>query len=329
MRVLVTGATGFVGSAIVGELSTREHSVIAVGGPRSPLSPFIGKVEADYFQIDVGDVASVKRLKTIGQVDGVIHAAGIAHRFGRVSPGEYQRINVDGVQNIAEVAAALGSRRFVLVSSVLVYGRKGRTPGRAVIETDNCSPEDVYAQSKLDGEKAAISICGSTGMPLTIVRPAPIVGEGSRGNFARLIRAIDKRRFLRVGRGENLKSLVYVGDVAEIVVDLMESSEADFEVYNLARDPIAVENMIATISSRLGKSVWPVSIPGSILRAVFCSLKFSPLRSKAENLSATLETWLAEDIYSNRKLYEKYGLAPLTPVEDAISREVESYLRGV
>ena len=93
-------------------------------------------------------------------------------------------------------AVGQGAKHFLLFSSTLVYGRRsGAVP---ITEEDECRPLDAYGRSKLEGENAAKRVCESAGIALTIFRPAPIIGEGSQGNFARLIRTIDKRRFVWV-----------------------------------------------------------------------------------------------------------------------------------
>src|SRR4051812_48012470 len=115
MRVLVTGATGFVGRALVAKLRELGADVVAVGGPSSS--------EADH-SLDVADAEQVRRLGGEKNIDAVAHLAGLAHRFGRTSDEEFNRVNVRGTDNIAVLAARLGVKHFLLISSTLVYGRQ-------------------------------------------------------------------------------------------------------------------------------------------------------------------------------------------------------------
>lgn len=327
MRVLVTGASGFVGQAIVAELLDRGHQVVAVCGPATALPPATCD-NIEYANADVGNPDSVRALMALGSVDAVIHAAGIAHRFGKTDDSEYQRVNVDGVKNVANIAARLAAQRFVLISSVLVYGRNGRVYGRPVTEEDSCHPADVYAKSKLDGELAASEACLAHGIPLSILRPAPIIGEGSKGNFSRLVTALHRGRFVWIGNGSNLKSLVYVGDVARTAVRLVESSNENYEIYNIAAEPIAMRDVVNSIALRLGKSPPRIVVPPFPILQALRFARVTPLKNKAARLSATLQTWLADDVYSCERLTNKHKLEPSVSIGEAINREVRYYLNN-
>jgi UDP-glucose 4-epimerase len=325
MKFLVTGASGFVGKALTAEILFRGHKVVAVYGPNSVL-PAEQDDRIRFVKADISEPDSLPSFARIGSVDVVIHAAGIAHRFGKTDASEYEKVNVRGVRNVAEAAVNLSARRFVLISSVLVYGREGRIAGRPVTESDNCRPADDYARSKLRGEGAAIEVCRSSGMPLSILRPAPIIGEGSKGNFSRLIAALDHGRFVWVGDGSNLKSVVYVGDVARIAAHLAERSVDVCEIYNVAAEPIAMRDIVSGIERELDvKAPW-IAIPGSPLQQFFRIAKLTPLRSTATRLSGTLDTWLAEDVYSSERLSTRYSLAPFLGISEAMSREIKYYL---
>ena len=316
MKVLVTGATGFVGQALMAEFAARGFETVAVGGPRSR--------DCDY-TLDVGDTSAVETLSQEGAVDAVVHAAGIAHRFGAISDDEFRRVNVDGVENVAKLAVRLGAQHFFLFSSTLVYAK--RKSNDKITESDECRPFDVYGQSKLDGEKAARRVCEPAGIALTIFRPAPILGEGSKGNFARLIRAIDKGRFAWVGKGENRKSIVYVGDVAKAAVVVMEKGGNGTQVLNLAADPVRMKDIVDTIAAKLGRKVLPGHLPPEPMKKMVNAASKIAFRQKLNRLSATLDTWLSDDVYSNKKLRDAYGFVPDATLETAIGREVEYYLK--
>lgn len=326
MKILVTGASGFVGRAIVADLLERGHQVAAVFGPRSSV-PRATEDDIEYVKADVADPNSVHALIKLGPSDAVIHAAGIAHRFGKTDDSEYQRVNVQGVRNVAGLSAQLGARRFVLISSVLVYGREGRVAGRPVAEDDDCQPVDAYAKSKLDGELAATEVCRQHGIPISILRPAPIIGEGSKGNFARLIAALHRGRFVWIGNGSNLKSLVYVGDVARVAVRVAEQSEKSFEILNVAAEPVAMRDIVNMIAVRLEKSPPKIAIPPSLILPTLRVARATPLKGIGDRLYTTLETWLSEDVYTSERLSNSYDLGPTVTINEAIEREVGYYLK--
>jgi nucleoside-diphosphate-sugar epimerase len=307
MKVLVTGASGFVGKALLAEFNARGFETIAVGGPRS--------MDCDY-SVDVSDAAAIEQLAEQKGIDAIVHTAGIAHRFADVSDDEFRRVNVLGVENISGLVEKLGVKHFLLFSSTLVYG--GRLDAGPINEADECRPFDAYGQSKLDGERAACSLCETAGVDLTIFRPAPIMGEGSSGNFARLIRAIDRRKFVWVGHGGNLKSVVYVADVARAAGEVMIKGGGGTQVFNIAADAVRMKDIVNAIAARLGRNVPAVHLPLSLVRAAF---------SISGRLAATLDTWLSDDVYANDRLQDAYGFTPSTPLETAVAREVEYYLK--
>lgn len=325
MKVLVTGATGFVGKAIVSELLFRQNEVFAAGGPQST-SPLKSNL-AGFFAIDVSNEDSFDKLERIIEVDAVIHAAGIAHRLvGHVHDSEYRKVNVAGVANIARLAGRLGAKQFILISSVLVYGKRRLDDEEIITEDHVCEPTDVYARSKLDGERKAVENCEQNNVKLTILRPAPIIGEGSRGNFARLIKAINRRRFIWVGDGSNLKSLVYVKDVAKAAVEILQKkSTKGIEIFNVAGNPVTMSDIVAAISGSLGKSVPPIRISPSILRKGLQLTRGVGLAAKSARIRNTLDTWLSQDVYSVDKLRKTYEFEAEMEITEAIRREIYWY----
>lgn len=325
MRVLVTGATGFVGSRIVSELLASGTEVVAVGGPRTNASVLADG--AKRYAVDVGDAQSVEHLEIIGSVDAVVHTAGLAHRFGAVKESDFRRVNVHGVENVARVAARLGAKHFVLFSSVLVYGREDLPEGdlAAVTEEQECKPADAYGRSKLDGELAARNICEPSRIDLTIFRPSPILGEGAKGNFDRLIKSIHRRRFVMVGHGTNRKSLIYVGDVARATAEVLRQGGRQTQVFNLTNGSAQIKDMIDAITEDLGRSLLPLRIPSGPLTILVNSAARFMLRDRLKRIGATLITWSANDIYSTSKFQRAYGFQPQTTIREAIRRETASY----
>jgi UDP-glucose 4-epimerase len=316
MRVLVTGATGFLGRAIAAEAADKTIEIVRVGGTYG---------SACEFNVNVGSAQDVARLASAGKVDAVVHTAGIAHRFGNVPDEEYERINVEGAANVARLAVKLGARHFVHVSSVLVYGRPRNV--EVIDESFPCAPEDAYARSKADGESSVVRICEEAGIPVTIFRPAPMIGEGSRGNFFRLIRAIDTRRFIWLGKGENLKSALYVGDAARAIRSVLENKNKDrgTEVFNLAAPAVKVNMIVGTITEALNKSVPKMRIPARMpLSTIRAAASLLPV-PKIKAVSNTLEKWLSTEIYSTASILAAYGFSPELSIPEALKREVAAY----
>jgi len=316
MKVLVTGAFGFVGTRVCTQLNAEGHTVIRVGHQGRQ------QVDGSLYCIDLGDTEEFAKLGDISGIDAIVNCAGIAHRFGRVSKQLFQRVNVDGVRNLANFAAAGQIGRFVQLSSVLVYGRtRSKEP---VDESHALAPHDNYAVSKLDGERAAATVCNKAGIKLTILRPAPIIGEGSSGNVSRLIRAVDSRRFVNVGNGENERSFVYVGDVARAVSTVLESDHKN-STFNVVGGSLPVRDLVRIIAERLGTQPPSFKIPRSIAKIGLSAARPLAIVPAIDKYKRSLETWLADAVYSGEALHE-LGFRPMTGIEEGLNREVDHYL---
>ena len=228
MKVLVTGTTGLVGKAIVQELLKQKYEVIELAGRRGSTE----KLSGGFFRADISRKEDLKILESLENVEAIIHSAGLAHQFGKIEESLFEQINVLGTRNVAELGAILKIKHFILISSVAVYGKgKGEADSVAVDEEIECRPEGVYARSKFEGEIVAREICGEKRIPLTILRLATVIGEDDRGNTARLVRAIDKKRFFWIGKGKNLKSLIYKKDVAGACLAVIEKKKTETEIF--------------------------------------------------------------------------------------------------
>lgn len=318
MRVVITGASGFVGQAACAHLESLGHEVIRWVGPKTPADP-------SSFQIDIADASTFPAIAQIGQVDAVVHCAGIAHRFGRVSSEDFDLVNVRGVENTVLFAERIGARKFVLLSSVLVYG----TPQNdAPVNEDSArDPDDTYGFSKLKGEHAAIEMCKAASIGLTILRPAPIVGEGSRGNVSRLIKAIDRGRFFWVGDGRNRRSFAYVSDVARAIGECLDQEGNELSVFNVAGGSVTVAELVRSIETCLGRRNSKAGVPTWLAKSAHYGLGIFSSIPPVHNYRRTLATWLADAVYSGDRIREVLGFVPEVSIEDAIQREVEHYYK--
>lgn len=315
MKVLVTGATGFIGGRIFEELEVAGLDV--VGTCRNSSEPGRNMVA-----LDVSDHYAVDRLFADQPFDAVIHCAGIAHRFGKIPDRVYREVNVEGTKNMALAARRAGVKKFVLVSSVLVYGGGG-TAAEPRKETDRKLPRDAYAQSKLDSETAAIEAFGASKVSLCIFRPAPVIGEGSKGNFARLVKAIDRGRFVWLGRGENRKSLTYVGDIAAACRSFLTESGTDrAQILNIASPPGSMAEIVSAISGELGRKIPRIHIPESFAR--FVSVGGKLLGGPFGRIGRSLETWFSEDVYSTTALAKAFTHLDPMPLVEAIKLDVRA-----
>lgn len=321
MKILVTGAFGFIGSVIAAELAADDQFVIKLGNKKAKLETI--PISQTYFA-DITNDREVEELTRLGQLDAVIHSAGLAHQFGDTPKESFEAVNVQGTRNITELAAKLRARQFILISSTAVYGL--RKNGEKINESAECRPETFYAESKLKAEQTCREICEKHGIDLTILRLAPVIGEGNSGNVERLITAIDKKRFVWIGRGENLKTLIYKKDIAKACLKILHCKKKQTEIFNVAGEPATMSDLVKSISSNLNRSVLPVSIPESLFRSLFYVNSITLESGKILKLQATVEKWLSDDVYDANKIRRAYDFKAETTLTEGIKRQVQDYL---
>src|SRR6266850_142433 len=180
MHILVTGASGFVGTVLCRELLARGHAVRAALRRRFPPSVVPPQLQ----QILVPDIgAEFDRRALVDGVDTVVHLAAIAHR-SKPDDGELRRVNCDAAVRLAEAAAG-SVRRFVFLSSAKVHGEDSGSG--TYTEDDALDPQDSYGRSKLEAERALTDTAARCDIELVIVRPPLVYGPEVRANFLRLL----------------------------------------------------------------------------------------------------------------------------------------------
>jgi nucleoside-diphosphate-sugar epimerase len=247
MRVLVTGATGFVGTALVADLAARGIDVAAA----TRANP--GEIDGNT------DWSGVLR-----GVDVVFHLAGRAHVSHDPTDTTYQRVNVDGTRRLAEACAAASVRRLVFLSSVKVNGEESGTSPYTVDSVPR--PLDVYGRSKLDAEKALADVSARTGLAFTIVRTPLVYGPGVKANFLRLMSAVDRGIPLPFGRIRNRRSLTYVKNLTDALVHVACQDPAVGRTYLVSDgDDVSTAELVRRIAVSLGRSPRLLPVPTSLL----------------------------------------------------------------
>ena len=316
--LLVTGANGFLGSEIVRQAMAAGLFVRATD--RDQVSRC---AEVEYYCGDILDPDSLK-LAVLG-VSGVVHTAGLAHVFGRkqVATAPFTPVNEHGTANVARVAAEAGVQHFVLVSSVSVYGGSG---SELCDEASPCRPASAYAESKWRAELRATEVARATGMGLTILRMATIYGEGDPGNVGRLMRSIDRGRFIWIGTGSNRKSLIHREDAARACLVAVTKSGPGISTYNVSAPYHAmrevVEGFAAALSRRLPRWHIPAALVLGLSRVVSIVGRG---RGRLGTLHTTVEKWLADDMYDADKFWQAFDFSTQVKLAEGLAREVAWY----
>jgi nucleoside-diphosphate-sugar epimerase len=227
MKILVTGANGFVGKSFCAELLNQGHEVRAA--VRTKVVP-IKNVEVTI----VGEIDSGTDWSTaLRDVDVVVHLAARVHVMHDtvVDPlAEFRKVNVDGTLHLALQAAKAGVKRFIFISSVKVNGEH-TTLGRPFTEEDVANPQDAYGVSKLEAEQGLLQIAQQTGMEVVIIRPPLVYGTGVKANFANMMRAVKRGIPLPLGAIHNKRSFVYVGNLVSLIAKCIDHPAAANQVF--------------------------------------------------------------------------------------------------
>jgi nucleoside-diphosphate-sugar epimerase len=260
LNTVVTGGTGLVGSHVITRLCAAGYEVRAMVREDSGAA----LVESLGATAVRGSVEDETCWSTIGAVDAIVHAAALVTQ--QKSWSSFQAVNVQGTKNAAEAAARCGAR-LVHMSSVSVYGR--RTPQRphAVDEAAEWRPlrdTDYYARSKRKAEEAVQAVAQDAGLSWVTLRPCVIYGERDRVFLPRIVRALSSGFAPIVGRGDNVLSVVYAGNVAEAVLAALETDRADGP-FNVANDgAITQRGFFTAVAHAMRRDVRFVRIPKAI-----------------------------------------------------------------
>jgi len=255
MRVLVTGASGFVGRALVEDLAAQGHRVRAA--MRQPADIFSRTVEV----VAVSDLARPLEWRPLlSDINAVVHLAGIAHITSGIAEDLYDRVNRAATAALAAAAARDRIERLVFVSSI--RAQAGPARDHPLTETDAPHPVDAYGRSKLAAEEAI----RAASLPFTILRPALIYGPGVKGNLADLVRLARSPWPLPFGALRNRRSLLARSNlVAAIHLALVAPAMLNETYVAADPEPLTMAGIVAALRQGLGRGPRLISVPPSLL----------------------------------------------------------------
>lgn len=276
MKVLITGATGFLGGVLTERLINRGFKTRILVRNSNRLSDFI-KNNSEIFEGDIVKVSDVD--KAVNGVEKIFHIAAV-YRTAGITDQVYKNVHVNGTENLLNASLKFKVKHFIHCSTIGVHGHIENPPAD---ENYKFNPGDIYQITKLEGEKKSLEFYKIHGLPVTIIRPAAIYGPRDT-RLLKLFQIASKNPKIILGDGKIFYHLAYVEDLADAFILASETDKAIGETFIIANNEIPTLNelvlKISNIIEKPGKiihfPVLPFQIAGSLCEKVCIPLGINP-----------------------------------------------------
>lgn len=345
--ILITGATGFIGRAVVDSLFGSGEALVAVVrkqvntlpdkvkqivvGDLALLAESLGGdssllTQNNTFNIQDGDVANdlgIISLASLGMmlrdVDVVVHLAARAHLMQDDSTNplaEFRKVNQVATLVLARLAAQAGVKRFVFLSSIGVSGNNNTRP---FIETDLPKPQEPYAISKYEAEQGLLALAAETEMEVVIIRPPLVYGPNAPGNFSSLMHWMHKNIPLPFGAIHNKRSFVGLDNLVDLILTCIDHPAAANEVFLVSDgEDLSTTELLNRITVALGNKPKLLPINQQLLELV---LKLIGKKDLAQRLCGSLQI----DISKAKSLL---NWMPPVSVEEGLRKTAQHFLES-
>ncbi len=317
MNVLVTGASGFVGRALVTHLAQNGHWLVRAAYRRdfdTAATPRTERLRAPELS------AEANWTSVLAGCSAVVHAAARVHVMQDRSDhplAAFREVNVEGTRRLAEQAAAAGVRRFVFISSIKVNG-ESTAAGMPYTAHATPAPQDPYGVSKWEAERALHDVSRRTGMEVAIVRPVLVYGPGVGANFGRLLHALHRGLPLPLRSVDNRRSLVALDNLTSLITTLLTHPNAAGTFLVSDDDDLSTPDLLRRAARALGTTAHLVPVPVFLLRTL------ATLTGEHDAVQRLLGS-LQVDV---RETKTRLGWTPPVSVDEALAATATAFLKA-
>lgn len=319
-KAFVTGATGFTGSYLCKALLQKGYSVKALVRKNSKRDALEG-LDIQYVECDLASPDSLTR--HLKNVDIVFHIAALYRQEG-VSKNMFHKVNVEGTRALLDASIAAKVKRFVHCSTVGVQGEIENPPAT---EDAPFNPGDHYQDSKLEGEKLALSYFKEGKIDGVVVRPVGIYGPGDT-RFLKLFRHIYKGNFKMIGSGKALYHLTFVEDLVDGIILAGETRAASGRVYTLGgNEYLPLTELVDMLADIMGRKVSKIRIPlfPVYVGAFMCEMVCRPFGIEPPLYRRRLDFFTKDRAFDISRAKKELGYSPRIPLKEGLARTAEWY----
>lgn len=320
MRILITGATGFVGCSLVERLSEEGCNITVLVRQLTSIFPkdVLQVADCELKNWLLNDLSfNGKMYQALHSIDVVIHLAARVHIMKDEASDplrEFRKVNRDASLTLAEMAAKIGVKRFIYLSSIGVNGDKSSSP---FSELDEPLPHNDYAVSKYEAEHGLLNLAKQTGMEVVIIRPPLVYGPGVRANFASMMKWVNKDVPLPFGSIHNRRSLVALDNLVSFIIHCIEHPEAANEIFLISDDEdVSTPELLQKVAKSLGKQIRLIPVPVSWMAF---AAKLIGKKAMANRLFGSSQV----DISKAKNLL---GWQPVITMNEQLKKTADAYL---
>lgn len=312
MRLLITGATGFIGKNLVAELLERNFNISIAVRQKTKLFPDNVK------QFEVRDFGGHPDFSTsLVKIDCVIHLAGMAHILTKNNDmlwNEYNNTNTKLTLNLAKQAVTAKVKRFIFLSSIAVNGNQSNQP---FVETDSPNPKGLYAKSKYEAEQQLLKLAKKSSLDVVIIRPPLVYGNNTPGNFGRLIKWASSNIILPLPLGavNNTRSFIAIDNLVSFIIVCTFHPKSSNEIFLIAdNDPLSTKELLNKIAKAFRKKALLFPVP---VKWMYFVAKILGNETDAIRLFSSLTI-------DNGKARELLDWQPITTMDEQLGKIVEN-----